>query len=332
MESKTDYREEAKKLIKRGISVFPLKPDGSKVPKIRWKDFQNRFMTEFEIEQHCKNCGGLGAVCGSFSKLVCFDFDLDKQLETDDYWTEFCKQIPKELLKKFRVNRTRSGGKHVWFRVTNYSYPSTKITHRLLTLEEINKKVQNYISEKEGTENFSPEGFYRKILNKPVECVVETRFEGGFGVIMHENYVQEYGKKIHEISYEEYKILELALYNLDCGFVPFKPYSGNVSKYAIISKYNDNVEFDDVINMICETGLYSLNGFDRVGNALLKREGSNNPYSSKVFLDTKLIKDFGMSSIFTDGKDVHSPYELLLEINNEMSEEDILRNLEEIYG
>ena len=92
---KTNYVKEALILLKKGISVIPVKTDGSKLPKIYWKKYQNNLMPEEEVKDLFENCGGVIAITGKVSQLLCIDFDLDKQRETDDYWTAFKKEVPK---------------------------------------------------------------------------------------------------------------------------------------------------------------------------------------------------------------------------------------------
>lgn len=330
---KTNYVKEAKAFIKRGVSILPLREDGGKRPKIEWLEYQNRFMTDAEIEEHCSRCGGLAAITGSISNLVCVDFDLSYQLPSQDFWGDFCKQVPKELRKKFRVNKTRSEGFHVWLRAKNFTFPSKKITHRLLTIPEMYEMYINKIEEKKGNVNFSINQYQTSLLNKPVKCVIETRFEGSYGVIMHDSYTHYYGDKLHEITYDEWVLLESIMYSLDCGFRPKPVYKGEVESYKVISKYNDETSAEEVADMLCQTGLYDYSRMspDRSGNILLKRDGSSSSFSTKVFSDSGLIYDHGMSNIFTDGKQNHTPFELLCAINK-WDEEEGVNYLNELYN
>lgn len=328
---KTDYRKEARELIKKGISVVPLKSDGSKLPKIQWKDYQSRFMLSWEIEQHCKCCGGLAGITGSLSRMVCIDFDLDKELDSQDFWADFNALIPVKLKKKFRINETRSLGKHIWLRVDGFNYPSRKITHRRMTIPEMYQAYQKKIEEKKDDPKFDLNQFETSLQNKPLKCVIETRFEGSYGVILHESYKHFYGDKLHTINYDEWVILENAMYQLDCGFKMWEPYTGSVESWKLISKYNDDTTPDMVTDMMCNTGMYSIYSTDRSGNILLKRDGSNSPFSCKVFADSGRIFDHGMSNIFTDNKDSHSPFELFCAVHN-VDENEGLKMLEEIYG
>lgn len=322
----TDYRRHAEYLIKKGISVTPLTADGSKKSKIKWEQLRTRFLSPWEIDLYCKECGGLAAITGGFSKLVCIDFDLDKQLPSQDYWKGFCERIPSSLKKKFRINETRSGGKHVWFRAEDFCDVSRKITHRYKTIPEIYKE---YLSKKDDPAT-SDEKVQTRLLNRPVKCIIETRFEGSYAVLVHPDYKVFYGDKINPISYEEWKLMEEVLYSLDCGFSPRSKYSGDAGVYAVIGKYNSDTDAESVCDMMLSTGGYSLHRIDSLGNRLLKREGSNNDYSCKVFFDTGNIMDFGESNIFTDEKKIHTPFELFCAINS-FNEDEAIDKLKEIY-
>ena len=96
-----DYIEHAKALKKIGVSVVPLRTDGSKLPSMKWKPYNERLMADFEIEKHFKDCGGVAAVTGEISRLYVLDFDLKYQLDTQDFWTAFMEKVPKEMKKKF---------------------------------------------------------------------------------------------------------------------------------------------------------------------------------------------------------------------------------------
>jgi len=319
-----DYRKEAKHLIGLGISVTPLDSDGGKKSKIKWEHLRRRFLTDWEIDLYCKDCGGLAAITGGFSKLVCIDFDLDKQLPHQDYWKAFCEGIPEPLRKKFRVNETRSGGKHIWLRTEGFLDGSRKITHRLKTIPELFKEFEE---KKEGTDETK---LNSTLLNKPTKCVIETRFEGSYGVIVHPNYKHFYGIKLFSINYDEWRTIEEKLYSLDCGFVPRPKYVGEASSYALIGKYNSETNSDMVADMMVGTGNYTINGYDREGNVLLKRDGSNNSHSSKVFIDTGNIIDFGESNVFTDEKKSHTPFEVFCAVNC-LTEDEAIEKLKEIY-
>lgn len=315
-----NYTKQAKYLISQGISVVPLSEDGSKLPKIKWKEYQSSFMSDKDVEKYCSNCGGLAAITGEVSKLMCFDFDLDKQLSNQDFWGDFMKEVPKELKKKMLVNQTRSGGYHIWGRV-NFTDKSRKMAHRLLSIPEICEKYEVA----KNTENVDLEKFTRILLNKPKSCVIETRFEGSYGVITHKDYKRIYGKTINQFSKEEIELLYTIAYSLDCDFKKRVVYTGLDEDYKTIAKYNNDITADEVADIMIETGLYEY--YKDEGNVIkLKRVGSNNPYSCTIFKDTANIHHFGMSNIFEDAKETHTPFELYCSVHN-LTEEEAIKNI-----
>lgn len=328
-----DYTKEAKYLIGRGISVVPLTPNGSKKPMIKWKEFQSRIMSEREADKYFKRCGGIAAITGKTSNLVCFDFDTDKELYNQDFWKDFINLIPDELKRKFNINRTRSGGSHIWLRARGFSFPSRKIAHRYLTIPELHEKLKEYNESECNTEGYNPDAFQRALLNKPLECIIETRFEGMYGVLVHKDYEHLYGDSIKDITLDEYLFLERMVYSLDCGFIKKQPFVGDEDEYALITKFCDDCTPEDVSDMMCSTGLYKRADveLDYNGNILLERVGSSNPYSSKVFRDTSIVVDHGMSNLFSDGLKSHNPYQVLKEVNGWTSH-DVIKYLSEKYG
>src|SRR5690606_6648441 len=157
---------------------------------ILWKEFQDRLMTKREVEMHFAKTTGIAAITGEISRLLCIDFDLDKQLEGQDYWKEFCNQIPSALKKKMLVNSTRKGGKHIWMR-TDFVSKSSKITHRYLTIPELKERYDDRIAQ-----GLDPMTVSNSLLIKPLECVIETRSHGSYAVISHPSYERFYGKEL----------------------------------------------------------------------------------------------------------------------------------------
>lgn len=322
-----DYRKEAYRLRdEEGINVCPLKVDGSKFPKINWGHLQKQFITNSEIEQHCKNCGGLAAITGSISNLICFDFDLDKQILGQDFWKKFNSNIPKELKKRFFVNQTRSGGYHIWLKLDNFKDKSRKIAHRLLTIEELYNRYTDALNNNNDV-NLDALKVSNALIKKPLQCIIETRGQGSYGVMCHKDYKRVYGETVKSVSEEEYEFLLENAYSLDCGFKMREIYVGSKNDYKTIAKYNQDTTAEDVFDMMINTGLYLDAGVKSNGDLLLKRVGSNNKYSSVIFLETGNVYDFGISNIFSNNNnEVHTPFEVYCVTNN-LEEEEALEQL-----
>jgi hypothetical protein len=323
--SKTNYIEEAKVLIGFGVSVIPVKVDGSKLPAIKWKEFQTRLMTEKEIERHFFNCGGIIAITGNVSNLICIDFDLDKQGPEDDYWKAFMSQVPEEMKERMFINRTRSGGFHVWLR-TDYEDKSRKVTHRALTMDELFERYHTLMEN--GANSRSATDL---ILKKPVECVIETRSRGSYGVFMHEQYTRFFGESISWFEKREVEMLLNIGYSLDYNFKKPKAYKGKEADYKLIVKFNEDCKSEHTAKMLEDSGLFTFFDIDPNGNHRMARVGSSNPFSAYVYGDTGVTHIFGLNPLTEDDRSTLSPFEVLCAVND-LDETEGLEVLKEKYG
>ena len=110
-------------LISEGISVIPLKPDGSKEPLIKWKEFQERKPTPEEITLWKEQTNNFAAVCGAVSgNLTIIDIDHAELFE---------KLNLGEVAAKTKTDKTPHGY-HIWLRTEtlrndkNLEYEGTK--------------------------------------------------------------------------------------------------------------------------------------------------------------------------------------------------------------
>ncbi len=97
--------------LHKGLSPIPTHADKS--PACQWRFFMDRRMTESEAERLFSNAEGIGIVTGKVSG----DLEL---LDFDDHGSRFEKwfaQVPKDLQPKLVVERSPSGGKHVYYRI-----------------------------------------------------------------------------------------------------------------------------------------------------------------------------------------------------------------------
>ena len=252
---KTDYRQEALLLASAGVSVIPVKRDGSKLPKIRWKEFQERIMDEDEIDHNFYDCGGVIAITGKVSRLFCIDFDLDKQSDTDDYWGLFMSSVPDEMKERMLINRTRSGGFHVWLR-TDYEDKSRKVTHRTLSIPELSDKYQLLLDNGANSETAS-----KMLLKRPVECVIETRSRGSYGVFAHVQYSRFFGKRLNTFTKAEVEFLLDIGYSIDFNYRKPKAYTGNVGSYKVITQFNEDATVEGIVKLIEDSGLFTSSSF-----------------------------------------------------------------------
>ena len=102
-------------LVRAGISVVPIKPDGSKAPAVTWQEYQRRLPNDNELAMWFKGrVRGLAAIGGSVSGgLECIDFDEPGLF--DEYAAALDRTHP-DLLSRCVVVKTPSVGAHVWYR------------------------------------------------------------------------------------------------------------------------------------------------------------------------------------------------------------------------
>lgn len=278
-----DYTKAARALKASGISVVPLRSDGSKLPKIKWKSLQDRYISDKELNFHFKDCGGIAAITGKISRLYCLDFDLKYQFETQDFWLDFTSRIPVEIKKKFLVNKTRSGGRHIWMR-TDFEDQSRHYTRRVLTIPELQAKYDELIRE-----NADPIYVTEQLLKNPYNVVIESRSRGSYAVLLHEEYTREYGKKIKEFSVEEIEFLNDVAYSLDYEFIPKKVYTGEISSYSTIRDFNNNAKPEEILDLLLGTGMYTHVSTNRKGDIYILRQGATSKYSGKIFGDNSVL-------------------------------------------
>ena len=103
----------AKEYTKGGLSVIPIRPDGSKAPAVDWKKYQEAPATLKELSTLFKNGVGVGVVCGSVSGgLEVLDFELGAPIK--DWW-KLVKDAMSTIVE-IPVVKTPSGGWHLYYR------------------------------------------------------------------------------------------------------------------------------------------------------------------------------------------------------------------------
>ena len=107
----------ARRYVESGISVIPIKPDGSKAPALKeWKSYQEHIPTDDELRRMFRNGVGLAAICGGVSGgLECLDFEANSSFEE---WVSLVKASDDNVLKKTVDVSTPSGGVHIIYRST----------------------------------------------------------------------------------------------------------------------------------------------------------------------------------------------------------------------
>lgn len=124
--------EYAESLVASGLSIIPIRPDGSKAPAISsWKPYQEQKATSAELEQWYGNGfnNGVAVLCGEVSgSLEVMDFD---DADTFKPWAEAVKQEVggSELLKKLVIVKSPRGW-HVYYRCPGHIQGNQKLAQR----------------------------------------------------------------------------------------------------------------------------------------------------------------------------------------------------------
>lgn len=122
-------QQAANAYIRAGLSVVPIRADGSKALALaagERKTYESRLATEAEINQWFGGSAPLGiAILGGAisGNLCCIDFDYKAEIN----FPKWCELIPQELLEAVVVNQTPRPGYHVVYRVDGLIPPTCKL-------------------------------------------------------------------------------------------------------------------------------------------------------------------------------------------------------------
>ena len=316
-----DYRKQAKQFINAGYSVIPV--NSTKNPSIpKWGLYQVRVMKDEEIERYFKDCYGIALLCGGPWRVVGLDFDLKYDL-TGTLWDRYKKEIPKEILEKMYVQTTKNKGFHMAFKA-----PSEKL-------------VGNEKLAARGTTAYERDETYREAFNDPEtrdkatkiadkdrsRVLIETRSgsnkaAGGYIVISPtEGYKKVFGKKINEITSEEYDVL----FDVARSFNEVKHLENRDKNFSYnedweVSPFEHYNQEGDVVEILVENG-WKIIG-QNAKSVRFIRPGQVTSKSSALFdLEKRIFSCFSTSCEFDVTKS-YNPVGVfnLLECDNDFSE------------
>lgn len=117
----TTIHEFARRYVAAGLSVIPVRADGSKAPKLAgWREFTDRLPTTAELAAWFGGTDpvGIGVVPGPASgNLVVLDFEHKYNACAFAEWTLGLSPPLAAALATCPIVRTPSGGRHVWVRL-----------------------------------------------------------------------------------------------------------------------------------------------------------------------------------------------------------------------
>lgn len=128
--------EVVKSYVRSGLSVIPIRPDGSKSPAVvSWKEYQSRRPTDAELHAWFDNeCGyGIAILGGPVSGwLEVFDCDAPWLF---DCWRELVEKVCPGLFSRLVIVCTPTGGWHVYYRCPKIE-GNLKLARRAVTVAE----------------------------------------------------------------------------------------------------------------------------------------------------------------------------------------------------
>jgi P4 family phage/plasmid primase-like protien len=145
--------------LRAGVSVIPIRADGSKAPVGKWKQFQKRRATEADVARWINAGLGVAIVCGEISELEVLDFDAPEMFER---WRELVEVDHPGALEQVAVIQSPRAewGRHVYLRRTK-PHGNRKLAER-------------WARDDSGRLRLNERG-------KPwAETLIETRGEGGY--------------------------------------------------------------------------------------------------------------------------------------------------------
>lgn len=108
----SSIKDEALRLLAAGLSVIPIRADGSKAPALKaWKPEQKRPMSAATAAELFTGKVGLAVISGAVSgNLECLDF------ETMAVFSRWCERVPALLRDQLVMVATAGGGMHLRYR------------------------------------------------------------------------------------------------------------------------------------------------------------------------------------------------------------------------
>lgn len=305
-----DLREVAKKYIEKGFWVIPV--SSMKQPAIpNWRDLQTRPMSEDEINRHFKKAHGIALLMGGKPRLFAADFDLKYSLNPN-LFEEIKEKIPKSILDKTYVQKTKNDGYHWVYKVpASRLFGNEKFANRYTTAYEKHKVCLEYYQDPKTRDIAHKTAAEHKSL-----VLLESRSGsiekcGGY-ILMPPSpgYSHVYGK-INEITEEEYDTLVEVLRSFnevrELDFREKKDYDDTQWKITPWEDYNERGDIKELLGSCGwtvkdESGKnirFKRPGADSGSSALFdKSTGIFNCFSTSTSLSVD--KGYTLSSLYQD--------------------------------
>jgi hypothetical protein len=97
-----------------GLSLLPIRTDGTKAPALSWKAYQTRHPTPEEVVTWCRQHLGVGIIGGQVSgNLEVLDFDAPELFTP---WCDMVEDLAPGLVQRLPLVKTPSDGRHLYYR------------------------------------------------------------------------------------------------------------------------------------------------------------------------------------------------------------------------
>lgn len=160
----------AKRYIALGFAPHPVL--SNKTPRGKWQDFNAAQLPDDQLaRQFSEPTAGIGISCGAKSGMLeVIDVDTDKDSK-GTLWEEFSlaiQQTDPELYAKLVIQKSRSGGRHLWYRCQTIE-GNKKLAQRPATQAELDAHNADPNTKRKAT-----------ALEQLPKTLIETRGEGGY--------------------------------------------------------------------------------------------------------------------------------------------------------
>jgi len=297
------------------LTCIPV--DENKQPLVNWTVYQDKLMTDAEIEKYFSNVFGFAVLTGGKGSLELLDIDA-KYFTDPDMYENFKKAVPNSILKKMWVQSSMNGGYHFIYKCSVVE-PNQKLAMRPTTREE---KHEAYLKEYNNGEDIDvalkSAVQYKSLVLFETRGGTPDRSGGYFLCAPTKGYKKIYGK-LNELTPEEREtLLEIAR-----SFNTFI----EVKKDYKLARYNNDLpkgdnpfenfnERGDALQLLLDQGWKPANvrTFNKGKDARLKRPGSPDSKSSGLYdRDSKLFNCFSTSTSFECNK-AYTPANVFIEI------------------
>ena len=157
-------RQWAEFYLANGLNVLPVRNDGSKSPALsQWEHLKNQRYSIGEMHRFT-NQTGTGIICGAISNNLEI-IDIETETAANEYFALLVDHGFGEVLNQTFINKTPSGGRHIYLRCTEPVSGNLKLAKALVPCDSTDTGARKF-----GTK-------WCKI-----KTLIETRGEGGYAV------------------------------------------------------------------------------------------------------------------------------------------------------